>query len=134
MKQAILDYLWVIVAYIRGKVLCQKAYRPQGDGKLAFFQAARGTNFKRISILMKWWGCRPVSVEELLALQGMRFATENELRDLAGCRKSELHPEVPTIDWNDNQLSIGHFDADGLTFDRSFEPDYWGSLGFLPTR
>ncbi|MCK9588151.1 MAG: hypothetical protein M0Q93_02175 [Terrimicrobiaceae bacterium] len=132
-KSLVLDYLWVIVAYFRGKVLRQKAYRPQGDGKVQFFHASRGATVRRILILMKWWGCRLLTVEELLVLQGMRFATEDELRDLAGCRKLELYPEVPTIDWNDNQLSIGHFDADGLTFDHSFEHDHWGSLGFLPT-
>ncbi|MFA5124276.1 MAG: hypothetical protein WC473_00400 [Patescibacteria group bacterium] len=120
MKQTILDYLWVIVAYLRGKVLRQKAYRPQGAGELAFFQAARGANFRRISILSKWWGYRLATLDELLS------AHFNQ-PDL-------IPPATPTVSYGGNydRVSIGHFGSDGLTFDRSLERDHWGSLGFLP--
>ena len=117
MKQMILDYLWVIVAYIRGKVLRQNAYRPQGDGKLAFFQAARGANFKRISILVNWWGLRLATLDELLS------------------QPSLIQAATPTISYSGSfdRVSIGHFGPDGLTFDHSLERDHWGSFGFLPT-
>lgn len=136
MKQAILDYLWVIVAYIRGKVLRQKAYRPQGAGKVSFLHASRGATGRRMLMLLKLWGCRPASVEELLALQGMRFAIEDELRDLAGCQF------VPTIPWSDsrNKPYLVGFDGNGLMlhsasdWDRWHSHDSWGSLGDSCTR
>ena len=58
---AIRDFLWVLQAFLRGKVLCQKAYCPQGD----LFQLSIPVTAKRITMLMKWWGYRPATMAEL---------------------------------------------------------------------
>lgn len=58
------DRLWVLKAYLRGKVLRQKAYRPQGN----MFRLSVSVTAKRIMMLMSWWGFRPMTAEEVLKL------------------------------------------------------------------
>jgi hypothetical protein len=61
---AIRDFLWVFRAFLRGKLLYQKAYRPQGN----FFRLPVPVTAKRITMLMKWWGHRPMTLNEAKAL------------------------------------------------------------------
>ncbi len=68
MKKSIgstLDFLWVLQAFLRGKVLRQKDYRPQGN----VFCLSTQTNYKRITMLMKWWARRPATVAEVRELK-----------------------------------------------------------------
>lgn len=56
----IIDYLWVLQAFLRGKILRQKAYRPQGN----IFHTIPGGSIERMLILIRWWGYRPMTAEE----------------------------------------------------------------------
>ena len=58
---AIRDFLWVFQAFLRGKLLRQKAYRPQGN----FFRLPVPVTAKRITMLMKWWDYRPATMADL---------------------------------------------------------------------
>ena len=58
------DFLWVCQAFLRGKLLRQKAYRPQGN----FFRLPVPVTNKHITMLMKWWGYRPMTLNEAKAL------------------------------------------------------------------
>lgn len=55
------DLLWVLQAFLRGKLLRQKAYRPQGN----FFRLPVPVTTNRITMLMKWWGYRPATLADL---------------------------------------------------------------------
>lgn len=68
------DFLWVLKVFLRGNVLRQKAYRPQGN----FFCNVPGTTIKRMEMFMKRWGFRPANQEELVAFWGM--ATKDDKR------------------------------------------------------
>lgn len=57
------DRLWVLQAFLHGKVLRQKAYRPQDN----FFRAMPGITVRRMTTLMRWWGFRPATSDELTA-------------------------------------------------------------------
>lgn len=56
-----IDYCWVLQAFFRGKVLCQRSYRPLGN----FFQRMPGGKNRRMEILIRWWGCRKPTWKEL---------------------------------------------------------------------
>lgn len=58
------DFLWVLQAYLRGKLLRQKAYRLQGN----MFRLPVPVTTKRILMLIKWWGHRPLTIKEAEAL------------------------------------------------------------------
>ena len=58
------DYLWVVQVFLRGKVLRQKAYMPQGN----CFRLPVPMTTYRILMLMKWWGLRPLTQKEGEAL------------------------------------------------------------------
>jgi len=65
-KLSIRDFFWVLFAFVRGKLLRQKAYRPKpwgGNSSIIF--GMQGANFCRLSLLMKWWGLRPMTQQEL---------------------------------------------------------------------
>lgn len=62
------DYLWVLQAFLRGKVLRQKAYQPQGN----FFRLPVPMTTNRILMLMKWWGLRHESQGRLSARSQVR--------------------------------------------------------------
>jgi len=61
------DFLWVSRAFLRGKLLHQKAYRPQGNF-LRLFRLPVPVTKKRIVMLMRWWGCRLPTLDEANAL------------------------------------------------------------------
>lgn len=67
----IYDFLWVLRAFLRGKLLRQKAYRPYRRARRVadFFHlvAIPGTTATRNAALMKWWGYRPATLAELYA-------------------------------------------------------------------
>ena len=74
---AIRDFLWVLQAFLRGKVLRQKAYRPVyqiGGNYFSFDHFTRsvpitsGTTIRRMTMLMRWWGFRPMTPEEQRAV------------------------------------------------------------------
>lgn len=80
------DLLWVLQAFLRGKVLRQKAYRLQaGCTNLPVAVSVR-----RITKLMRWWGLRLATLEEIVALQRQQEKTF-----------------VPYIDWNGEELNLG---------------------------
>jgi len=62
--QNISDWLWVLQAYLRGKMLRQKAYRPNGNK----FRFPVSVTTARIMMLIKLWGFRPMTVAELTRL------------------------------------------------------------------
>jgi hypothetical protein len=68
------DFLWCLVAYCRGRVLRQKAYRPVISGLVRFPLAM---NVRRMTMLMRWWGMRPATTDEFAAFIGRQI---NELR------------------------------------------------------
>ncbi len=55
------DFLWVLQAFLRGKVLRQKVYQPQGN----FFRLSVPVTARRNTMLMRWWGYRPATMAEL---------------------------------------------------------------------
>lgn len=60
---------WIIMAFLRGKILHQRNYRPREEH---FFHAVPGATIQRMTILMRWWGFRPATMEELSAFwEGM---------------------------------------------------------------
>jgi len=94
------DYFWVINAFFRGKVLREKTYRPQGN----IFRAPKGATAKRITMLAKFWGRRPMTLAEAVGLVNQR--AEAERVDLTG--------RVPFLHWNGSswQKSDGRGDWD----------------------
>ena len=86
------DYLWVAIAYLRGKVLRQQAYRPQSQGNYMVFRTALGATYKRQALLVKLWGGRLMTVESVLAMVGDTIVNEDDSDDKSDCR-------VPTEDW-----------------------------------
>lgn len=58
------DRLWVIQSFLRGKVLRQRAYHPHGD----FFHPPVPVSVKRVVALLRWWGRRPMTLDEVKAL------------------------------------------------------------------
>jgi len=63
-RSTIGNFLWVLQAYARGKVLRQTAYRPKGN----LFRAMPGATAERMLRLMRWWGFNPATPEDLVAL------------------------------------------------------------------
>ncbi|MBI1957332.1 MAG: hypothetical protein HYS44_02655 [Candidatus Niyogibacteria bacterium] len=61
---AIRDFLWVLQAFLRGKVLRQKAYWPLDN----VLRPPVPTTVRRISMLMRWWGYRLPTLDEAKAL------------------------------------------------------------------
>ena len=55
------DFLWVFQAFLRGKVLRQKAYKPICNT----FCPPVNTTAKRILMLIKWWRRRPMKIADL---------------------------------------------------------------------
>lgn len=111
---SVLDFLWVLQAYLRGKVLRQKNYRLQGN----FFRLATATNYKRITMLMKWWGHRSATTAEIRSL----------LAQTSGSMVKSPEPSFwfgpvhmqPYLRWNDGAWRLRYecdwFDPNGLTF------------------
>ncbi len=90
-KAKMIDYLWVLQAFLRGKVLRQKAYRPQGN----IFRAMPGGSIGRMLILIRWWGYRPMTLEE--ALESMKDEKGGESTD----------ERVPCCYWTGSKLTLG---------------------------
>jgi len=97
---AICDFLWVLSAFLRGKLLRQKAYRPQG----IFFRLPVPVTAKRIIMLLKWWGMRPMGIHEAHAL----WEQMSKQKDDSGC--------VPVLKWRTNgwELEESRDDWDNL--------------------
>ena len=64
MKTTFTDWLWLLHALFRGKILRQKAYRPKG----VFFHAGRGATVRRMTMLLRWYGLRLPTKEEYEAM------------------------------------------------------------------
>ena len=75
------DFLWVIRAYLRGKVFRQKVYRPQPQGDYFIFRATPGANFRRTAMLINWWGHRSLTVKEFTALTMNQHVPEDDGND-----------------------------------------------------
>jgi len=123
-KVTLLDFLWVLQAFLRGKVLRQKDYRPQGN----VFCLSTQTNYKRITMLMDWWGHRPATLKETMALMAEVKMGANNDRIFSN---PELPfwfgpaPMLPYLYWDDGawrlRYSCDWFDNDngGITLSRS---------------
>lgn len=81
---SIFDFLWVLQAYLRGKVLRQKDYL---EGENNRFHLPVLLNFKRIRMLMKWWGHSLVvnSEEERALVKKMPLWTSISLAKVSSC-------------------------------------------------
>jgi hypothetical protein len=77
------DYLWVAQAYLRGKVLKQKGYRPTG----ILFHLAVPTTAKRITMLFGLWGYRCLTIQELKFI-------------------FDYQPSIPYLSWHDGQWEL----------------------------
>ena len=86
------DFFWVLQAYLRGKVLRQKAYLPQPWGTMSSFQWVSGMTVSRAITLAKWWGCRPATFQEVNRL----------LRDT---------DSIPYLRWNGSEVEM-EYDPD----------------------
>lgn len=61
------DSLWVLQAYLRGKVLRQKAYRFCADESgFALVHPPVTMSVKRMMMLVQWWGFHPMTPREVL--------------------------------------------------------------------
>lgn len=85
------DLTWVANAFLRGKVLKQKAYCPKQQGKLSFFQGIPGATLSRLLRLMELWGLRPLKTDELLAA-----TLENS------------QSRIPYLTWENNQWALNY--------------------------
>ena len=85
LHSVVADYLWVAQAYLRGKVLKQKGYRPTG----VLFHLPVSTTAKRITMLFGFWGYRCLTAQELKFIFGYQ-------------------PSVPCLSWHDGQWELGN--------------------------
>ncbi len=71
------DCLWVLKAYLRGKVLQQKGYQPQED---FYFVIPESVTVKRMKLLIRLWGLRPATLDETMKLifQEIRKPTDEQ--------------------------------------------------------
>lgn len=72
-KLSFWDRLWVLQAFLRGKVLREEFYRPMFDG-LLFVDVAFAT-VKRMTALIDWWGFRlatPKEVGDFILMQKLK--------------------------------------------------------------
>ena len=88
-KLSFRDFLWVLMTFLRGKVLRQKAYRPQGNS----FPSMPGATVNRMLIFIDWWGYRPMTAKE--AVRMMRMEKSFDSRHRISCHT-----------WTDNVLSV----------------------------
>ncbi len=67
-KKYWMDFLWVVQAFFRGKVLRQKAYRPLWRlvfGINIFHFPYDSIPYDRVKKLVAWWGFRFIKVQEM---------------------------------------------------------------------
>lgn len=88
-KLSFRDFLWVLMAFLRGKVLRQKNYRPHGNA----FPSMPGATIQRMLPLMNWWGYRPMTMEEVMLLMQTK-----EPKDRPGY--------VPYVSWTDKSTDV----------------------------
>ena len=62
------DRLWVIRAYLRGKVLRQKGYQLEIHGESLSFSAPRGATATRLEMLIRCWGGRYTRTADILEI------------------------------------------------------------------
>ena len=102
MFSSICDFLWVLQAFLRGKVLRQKAYRPQQG----MFCLPVPVTAIRILRLVRWWGLRPMTAAEMWHLfekatsEGQTFSSETVIKD----EKSNEH--VCELRWRDGRWEV----------------------------
>ncbi len=105
----VLDFLWVLQAYLRGKVLRQKDYLPQDN----FFRPSTATNCKRITMLMKWWARRPATIAEVRELMTQKPPAHEHFFWFGSA------PMLPYLHWDNGAWRLGYncnwFDRNVLT-------------------
>jgi len=99
--EAICDFLWVLQAFLRGKVLRQKAYRPNTNG----FRLPVSCTVERMLMLTRWWGYRPMTLEEV---QMLMRVLEN---------RSPSARFVPYISFNGSEWACRDWLGDGSGLD-----------------
>jgi hypothetical protein len=110
------DYLWVLQAYLRGKLAAPEGLPSQTNGPLVTFRATRGVTYRRQVMLMRLWGTRPMTLDEAIAAH---------LRN---------NPGLVPDDWKSNdRVRVGNFDAKGCHVDY-WRNDDWGSNSSLFVR
>ena len=98
------DFLWVLMAYLRGKMLRQKAYRPQGNA----FPSMPGANINRMLTIIDWWGYRPMTTKEMLPLMRAEDRAMAQMVD-RGCVPDVKWADlsyVPFADYTDKGISV----------------------------
>lgn len=92
-KLSVRDYMWLIKAYLLGKVLRKKAYRPQMGEGYSYFHLPQSVSVTRMIKLMSWWDTKPATLQDLQTL------LETQPPPV---RRSE---QVPALSWNDGKWS-----------------------------
>jgi hypothetical protein len=110
------DRCWAAQAFFRGKVLRQQAYRPKGN---LFRAPPGGVSVMRMRILIKWWGLRPMTVEEMLTLKEQ--ATKILQKAEAGYEPTPVHGTrydhiIPYPHWDGEKWGLTYPEDDNLRF------------------
>ena len=96
------DFFWVLIAFVRGKLLRQKTYRPQPHGQILIMTDMKGMTTRRLTLLTKWWGLRHLTLSEMLALTVRAPISETRRLYL-----DHHGPHVPYLKWNNDQHRWG---------------------------
>ena len=99
----LLDFLWVLHAYFRGKVLRDKDYRPRHG----IFALSFSVSNKRFCMLERWWGLKdsyPEDIKEWERKPGREInsaaSVDSKDKIQKGTLKSWKKRKFPAI-WND---------------------------------
>lgn len=63
------DFMWVLQAFLRGTMLCQKAYQPQSK----VFRLPESVPAHRITMLMRWRGYKPLTAKDVKEIGSAPF-------------------------------------------------------------
>ncbi len=64
------DWSWVLQIFFCGKVLRRKNYRPKDAGdQMSIFQGLPKMTGRRMVLLLKLWGLRPLTLDEFTAIK-----------------------------------------------------------------
>ena len=107
------DFFWVLAAFLRGKLLQQKAYCPQStSGNMCLMSGMKGMSIRRMSLLMKWWGLRAMTLKEATALvekggspilPGGDFGNHYDFGQSLEKHKPPVPSNVPYLYWDDER-------------------------------
>lgn len=92
----IFDCLWALQAFFRGKVLRQKAYRPEGN----LFKVPAPTSVRRMRMFIRLWGYQPATVAQAIKAWQSGELKPNDMPYVAlGACVPDAENCVPTLNW-----------------------------------